>query len=86
MRNILGGDSTAKKSRSADIMADAAYAILSKDPKTCTGNFFIDEVFLRNEGVEDFSIYSKSTDELLRDFFIPDEVADSLPTITESIW
>ena len=86
VRNILGGDSMAKKSRSSEIMADAAYSILSKDPTTCTGNFFIDEVFLRNEGIKDFSIYSKSTDELLRDFFIPDEVADSLPTKTTSLW
>ena len=46
VRNILGGEETAQKSRSPEIMADAAYEILSKNPSDCTGNFFIDEVLL----------------------------------------
>ena len=86
VRNILGGESTAKKSRNSAIMADAAYEILSKDPKDCTGNFFIDELFLRDLGKKDFSQYSSSSEELLRDFFIPDEVAEAIPTRTTSIY
>ena len=86
VRNILGGENTAKKSRSPEIMANAAYEILSKDPSECTGNFFIDEVLLRDLGHDDFSHYSASTGELLRDFFIPDEVADDIPTATTSIY
>ena len=38
-------------------MADAAYSILTKDSKTCSGNFFLDEEVLRSDGVTDFSDY-----------------------------
>ena len=86
VRNILGGESSAKKSRHPEIMADAAYKILLQKPETCTGNFFIDEVFLRQLGQNEFSQYSHSSEEFLRDFFIPDEIADGLPTKTASIY
>lgn len=40
-------------------MADAAYLILSKDSKTFTGNFVIDEYILRKElGLKNFDKYS----------------------------
>jgi citronellol/citronellal dehydrogenase len=45
-------------SRKPEIMADAAYAILVRDSRTTTGNFFIDEDVLRSEGVTDFSPYA----------------------------
>ena len=67
-------------------MADAAYEILSKDPKSCTGNFFIDEVVLRNAGQTDFEKYRISDNELIRDFFVPDDVANQLPTKTVTIY
>ena len=86
VRNILGGETMANKSRSPEIVADAAFAILSKDPKECTGNFFIDEVLLRDLGQKDFSQYSITNEELLRDFFIPDEIAEGLPTKTANIF
>ncbi len=86
VRNILGGESTAKSSRSVDIMADAAYQILTRDPVSCTGNFFIDEILLRETGEENFEKYSLSTENLIRDFFVPDDLADSLPTKTVSVY
>ena len=86
VRNILGGESMANKSRSPEIVADAAFEILSKDPKECTGNFFIDEVLLRDLGQKDFSQYSNTDEELLRDFFIPDEIVEGLPTKTANIF
>ena len=67
-------------------MADAAYEILVKDPKLCTGNFFIDEVVLRDAGETNFEKYRISDNELIRDFFVPDNVADELPTKTVSIY
>ena len=76
----------ANKSRSPEIVADAAFEILSKDPKECTGNFFIDEVLLRDLGQKDFSQYSNTDEELLRDFFIPDEIVEGLPTKTANIF
>jgi len=47
-----------KASRKAAIMADAAYVILNRDSRTATGNFYIDETVLRQEGVTDFSQYA----------------------------
>ena len=81
VRNVLGGDQMAKMSRLPEIMADAAHAILSRDPRQCTGNFFIDEEVLREEGVTDFSQYQHpDATTLAADFFVPDEVYERSPT------
>ena len=58
--------------RTPDIMADAAYVILNRDSKTTTGNFFVDEEVLRENGVTDFEQYSviPGTKELIKDFFL----------------
>ena len=44
--------------RKVEIMADAAYAILTSDAAATTGNFFIDDEVLRAAGVTDFEQYS----------------------------
>jgi len=49
-----------RASRKPAIVADAAYAILTRDSSTCSGNFFIDEEVLREEGVSDFEHYAVS--------------------------
>lgn len=41
--DMLGGSEVAKQCRKPEICADAAYAILTKDSKSVTGNFFIDD-------------------------------------------
>ncbi|RST86445.1 NAD(P)-dependent oxidoreductase [Aquibium carbonis] len=75
VRNLLGGEAVASISRLPDIMADAAHAILKRPSRDCTGNFFIDELVLREEGVTDFSGYAPdATGSLAADFFVPDEV------------
>jgi len=57
--------------RKPEIMADAAQAVLTRDAKTCTGNFFIDEEVLREEGVSDFEPYAvKPGTPLLPDIFL----------------
>ncbi|MEO0437536.1 MAG: NAD(P)-dependent oxidoreductase [Pseudomonadota bacterium] len=87
VRNVLGGDAVSKSSRTVEIMADAAYAILTQPSTDCTGNFFIDEVVLREGGVTDFDQYAVDpTADLFRDFFVPDEIAESLPTKTLTIY
>ena len=69
--NMLGGDPMMRQSRKPEIMADAAYAILTRDAKTCTGNFFIDESILRDAGVTDFDAYAVDpSQELAPDFFL----------------
>ena len=50
-----------KASRKPAIVADAAYAILTRDCQTCSGNFYIDEEVLRETGVSDFEKYAVSS-------------------------
>jgi citronellol/citronellal dehydrogenase len=81
VRNLLGGEAVAAMSRSPQIMADAAHAILTRPSREATGNFFIDEEVLRAEGVTDFSIYAPgATGALAADFFVPDEVLERTAT------
>jgi citronellol/citronellal dehydrogenase len=71
VQNLLGGDYLIKRSRKPEIVADAAFAIISKPSRECTGNFFIDEDLLRKEGVNDFSGYAiDPSQELQTDLFI----------------
>ena len=75
IKNALGGDSIMNISRSPEIMADAAYVILTKDSKEFTGNFCIDDNLLADNGVTDFSQYAEVPfSELAPDFFVPDEI------------
>ncbi|XP_020492596.1 hydroxysteroid dehydrogenase-like protein 2 [Labrus bergylta] len=75
--DMLGGDGVGKQCRTADIMADAAYAILSK-PKDYTGHFVVDEDILKEEGIKDFDQYAVQPGHpLLPDFFL-DEAPESL--------
>jgi citronellol/citronellal dehydrogenase len=75
VRNLLGGDTVAAMCRSPEILSDAFYAIVTKPSREVTGNFFIDELLLREEGVTDFSVYSPDAKgPLAADFFVPDEV------------
>ena len=70
IENVVGPEIMAK-SRKPTIMADAAHAILSRDSKSCTGKFFIDDEVLAEEGVSDLSHYSVSPGEdLIPDFFL----------------
>lgn len=76
VRNLLGGAATAAGSRVPAIMADAAHAILTRPARACSGNFFIDEEVLRDEGLRDFSAYAAQPGAaLIRDLFVPDAVA-----------
>jgi len=69
--NLMGGEDTAKHGRKVEIVADAAYAILTRSARSCTGNFFIDEDVLRAQGVEDFERYAvKRGEPLMRDLFV----------------
>ncbi|KAH0628386.1 hypothetical protein JD844_009475 [Phrynosoma platyrhinos] len=68
--DMLGGAGVEKQCRKTDILADAAYCILTK-PKSFTGNFVIDENLLREEGIKDFDVYAVAPGHpLLPDFFL----------------
>ncbi|WP_434387946.1 SDR family oxidoreductase [Melittangium boletus] len=69
--NMLGGQDMMEASRTPDIMADAAYAILTRDSRSCTGNFFLDEDLLREGGETNFDKYLvKPGTQPLPDFFL----------------
>ena len=71
VQNLLGGDATVRGSRSPDIMADAAHAILTRPSRECTGNFFVDDDVLRSIGVTDLAKYQTVPGaELIPDFFV----------------
>ena len=70
VQNLLGGDEAIKRSRSPEILADAAHVILTR-PSTHTGHFHIDDEVLASVGVTDLSKYgSFPGGELLPDFFL----------------
>ena len=70
VENLIGADLKAS-SRKPEIMADAAWSVLTSDSRKCTGNFFIDEALLRQEGVTDFDQYAvEPGHELQLDFFL----------------
>jgi citronellol/citronellal dehydrogenase len=74
VKNLLGGDVLMRRSRSAEILADAAYRIFLKPARSFSGNFLIDDVFLAAEGVTDFEQYRIDPNQpLALDFFVPDD-------------
>jgi len=58
VKNLLGGDALMQMSRVPEIVADAAFYILSKSSVECTGNTFIDEEVLAKEGITDLEKYA----------------------------
>jgi citronellol/citronellal dehydrogenase len=70
VRNLLGGEATMRASRSPEIMADAAHEILTRDPRTCTGHFFVDEDVLLEAGVTDLTRYGDPDGDLQTDIFL----------------
>merc|ERR1712071_291851 len=68
---LMGGEDTVNSLRFPAIMADAAYVILTRDSKSFTRNFCIDEDVLKEVGVTDFDQYAvKPGTPLMPDFFL----------------
>ena len=71
VQNLLGGDFLMQRSRTPEIVADAAFYILQKPAAECTGNFFTDEEILEKEGITDFTKYAVNPQQkLMADLFI----------------
>jgi citronellol/citronellal dehydrogenase len=71
VQNLLGGAAAIKGCRKPEIVADAAYWILTQDSKTCSGNFFTDEEVLAKAGVTNLDQYAVSPGEkLVSDIFL----------------
>ena len=70
VQNLLGGDRAIAMSRTPAIVADAARAILERDPREATGNAYIDDEVLAEEGITDLSGYHEGDGELGLDLFV----------------
>jgi citronellol/citronellal dehydrogenase len=71
VQNLLGGEASVKRSRKPEIMADAAYIVLTRDSRETTGNFYVDEEVLASEGVTDLDGYAlEPGSELIQDLFL----------------
>ena len=69
----VGNEDRLRQCRTPAIMADAAYAILTKPSREFTGLFLIDDSLLYEEGERDFDQYRvDSSVPLAPDFFVPD--------------
>ena len=70
---LIAGEAARARTRRPEIMADAAYAILTRPSRELTGRFLIDEDVLKETGVTDFSGYRRADvrdDELRGDLFV----------------
>ncbi len=74
VQNLLGGDKVMAASRTPQIYADAAYAVLTKTAADYTGQSLIVEDVLEADGVTDFSGYAAvpgtPDDRLFPDIFL----------------
>jgi citronellol/citronellal dehydrogenase len=71
VKNIIGGDLMVQRSRKPEIVADAAYYILQRPAAESTGNFFIDEDILMQQGITDFTHYAVNpSQKLMPDLFL----------------
>jgi citronellol/citronellal dehydrogenase len=81
VRFVLGGDKLSRVSRTAQIMADAAYVIFNKPSRQFTGNLLLDEPFLRSEGVVSFDRYAIDPSTPLQpDLFVSEAELANVPT------
>jgi len=75
VQNLLGGDQAMARSRTPEIVADAAHAIITQPSRECTGNLFIDDevlATLAEPPVTDLDGYraAEGGEDLLPDFFL----------------
>lgn len=83
--DMLTQNEGSKYSRKPEIMSDAAYAILIQDPKSpkATGNFYIDEDILKDNGISDMDQYCN--DLAYKDQLLPDLYVGGDPNVNTSI-
>jgi citronellol/citronellal dehydrogenase len=69
--NMLGGEPMMQASRKPEIMADAAFFIVRRPSRECSGHYFIDEEVVIAEGITDLTSYAVDPSKnLMPDFFI----------------
>lgn len=79
VKNLLGGEDVMARSRTPEIVADAAYEIVRRPPAERTGQALIDDDVLAEAGITDLAKYHPDgeTENLMPDFFIDDVLRSS---------
>ncbi|KAF9420058.1 Hydroxysteroid dehydrogenase-like protein 2 [Podila epigama] len=80
----LVGDTSKMTLRGPEIMADAAHQIFLKDGATFSGNFLVDEHFLRKEGFTNMDKYAPGARDFSLDFFLPDAMLKELEELRKT--
>jgi citronellol/citronellal dehydrogenase len=72
VQNLLGGEEAMARSRRPELVADAAHAIVTRPSRECTGNLFLAEDVLAQEGITDMAVYSYGAEaaEPIPDLFV----------------
>ncbi|KAK3754641.1 hypothetical protein QZH41_014925, partial [Actinostola sp. cb2023] len=83
---MLGGEDVVKQCRTVDIMADAAYVVLTRDSRSYTGQFFIDDDVLNDVGVSDLENYSCVPGEYTGSPLQPNKVPYPRPNISHTLF
>eukprot|EP01100_Stratorugosa_tubuloviscum_P015260 TRINITY_DN864_c0_g1_i1.p1 TRINITY_DN864_c0_g1~~TRINITY_DN864_c0_g1_i1.p1 ORF type:complete len:304 (-),score=153.08 TRINITY_DN864_c0_g1_i1:57-929(-) len=83
----IAGSETLSSCRKPEIMADAAHIILSRNSKSCTGNFFIDDQVLASEGITNLDEYSvvPGTKNFMLDYFLDEDEEDNRVVIKSKL-
>lgn len=80
--NVIGDQASLAFCRTPEIMADAASVILARDSSTSSGQFYIDDLVLSEEGVTDFNRYRVNAGRpLWSDFFVPADTPEIEPML-----
>ena len=58
VQNLLGGEAAMAMARKPELYADAAYVVITRPSRACTGNTLLCEDVLAEAGVTDFDQYS----------------------------
>jgi citronellol/citronellal dehydrogenase len=58
VQNLLGGEAAMARARRPELYSGAAYAVITRPSRDCTGNAFLCEDVLAAEGVTDFDRYA----------------------------
>jgi citronellol/citronellal dehydrogenase len=73
VQNLLGGDAAMATSRTPEIVADAAFEILRREPAAATGQTFVDDEVLAAAGITDLDRYAANPGgDLTLDIFVAD--------------
>lgn len=84
----LMGPEFVRRTRKVDIMADAAYAVLTREPREFTGRFLVDDEVLTEAGIKDLDQYANDlsvANELMYESFVDIPKEKVIPYINRDI-